>query len=156
MKRVFLIVSLCLAGGIVTLLVLAGIYMYLGHLANAPLSKPPEHGTAFVVEADFSQMPGDTNMASLEKALENRFFNIGTRAFVEPVSASRLRITLPVMTSNEVESTREAITHRGLLEFRLVNDDSDEIIRNNDPIPPDTKCCSRWKWSRARPPNTSS
>ena len=136
MKRVVLIISLCLAAGIAALLVLAGTYLYLSHLANAPLSKPPEHGTAFVVEADFSQMPGDTNMASLEKALQNRFSNIGTRAFIEPVSASQLRITLPVMESNEVEYAREAITHRGLLEFRLVNDNSEEIIQNHEPIPP--------------------
>jgi preprotein translocase subunit SecD len=145
MKRVFLIISLCLAGWIVAVLVLVGIYTYMGRLARAPLSKPPEHGIAFLVEADFSQMPGDTNMASLEKALnmvlleralENRFSNIGTRAFIEPVSASQLRISLPVMESNEVEYVREAITHRGFLEFRLVNDDSYEIIRNNEPIPP--------------------
>lgn len=136
MKKTFFIISLCLAAGIVALLVLVGTYMHLYRLAYAPLSKPPEHGTAFVVEADLSQMPGDTNMASLEKALENRFSHSGMQAFMEPLSASQLRISLPVMTTDEVESARAAITHRGLLEFRLVNDDSDEIIRNNESIPP--------------------
>ena len=136
MKKTFFIISLCLVAGIVALLVSAGTYIYLNHLANAPLSKPPEHGTAFVVEVDLSLMPGDTNMASLEKALENRFSHSGIQAFMEPLSASQLRISLPVTATDEVESARAAITHRGLLEFRLVNDDSDEIIRNNDPIPP--------------------
>jgi preprotein translocase subunit SecD len=136
MKGTLFIVSICLASLIVALLVLIGLDQYLGHWEIAPLSKPPLHGMAFVVESDFSQTPGATNMDQLEEALQKRLSGIGMRAFIEPVSASQLRIMLPFIDSNRVEAARANIAHAGFLEFRAVNDESDEIIRNNEPIAP--------------------
>jgi SecD/SecF fusion protein len=136
MKKIVLIIFLCGSFLFLTVLFLVCLSSYLNHLAEAPLSKPPEHGTTFVVEASFSPAFGDTNMASLEKVLGKRFAYLGTRAFMEPVSASQLRISVPVTTSNDVEHVREAIIHSASLEFRLVNDQSEEILKNNWPIPP--------------------
>lgn len=109
---------------------------YLRQQQNAPLSQPPAHGTACVVEADFSSMPGGTNMTLLEKALEKRFSHMGVRAYLEPVSASQLKIMLPVAATDANESVGDEITRRGFLEFRVVNDNSEQIINNNEPIPP--------------------
>ena len=109
--------------------------LYLRNQQDAPLSKAPEHGTEFIVEADLSQSPGMTNLVPVEKALDKRFSHLGLRAFVEPTSASRLRIVLPATESNDVDSVHQTITRRGFLEFRLVSDQSDDIIQKNEPIP---------------------
>jgi preprotein translocase subunit SecD len=135
MKKIFLILLLCFAGLVIAFLALAGLSSYLDYLATAPLSKAPEHGTELIIEADFSQAPGNTNMAPLEKALQKRFSGIGARAFMEPVSASKLRIVLPAAESNIVGEIGDNITRAGFLEFRLVNDNSEEIVKNNEPIP---------------------
>jgi len=123
-------------GLVISFLALAGLLTWLQNLATAPLSEAPEHGTEFLVEADFFQIPGNTNLALLEKALQRRVSGIGARAFMEPVSASQLRIVLASTESNIVEEIGDNITHSGSLEFRLVNDNSDEIIKSNEPIPP--------------------
>jgi preprotein translocase subunit SecD len=131
--RIILLIGVLLA---INILILVGLTDYLGHRATAPLSKPPDHGTTFVIEADFSQMPGDTNMTLLEQALQKRLAGMDTHAFIEPVSASQLRMMLPVTDSNMVEKIRNNITRCGALEFRLVNDQSDEILAKHLPIPP--------------------
>jgi len=95
MKKIVLIIFLCCSFLILTVLFLVCLSFYFENLAEKPLSKPPKHGTTFVVEANFSPAFGDTNMASLEKALDKRLAYVGVRTFMEPVSASQLRIMLP-------------------------------------------------------------
>jgi preprotein translocase subunit SecD len=137
MNKIFLIILIIVVLLAVNIVLLVGLTDYYDRQAYAPLTKPPDHGTTFIVEADFSQMPGDTNMALLEKVLQKRLAGMGTHAFMEPGSASQLRMMLPVADSNMVEQIRNNITRRGFLELRLVNDRSDEIIANHWPIPPD-------------------
>jgi len=123
-------------GFVVAVLALTSVSAFLRYRATAPLAKAPDHGTEFVVEADFSQTPANPGMALLEKALQRRISGIQARALIEPLSASKLRIVLPAAESNIVDEIANNISHGGSLEFRLVNDNSEEILKNHEPIPP--------------------
>jgi preprotein translocase subunit SecD len=137
MNKIIVIISLCCVGLVLAFLVLLGLSMSVEHRLYAPLSKPPEHGTEFLIEADFSQTPGDTNaLASLKQALNGRFSSMGKSAFIELLPPSQLRIDLPTTDNDEVDSISNAIVRRGFLELRMVHDNSDEIIKSNQPAPP--------------------
>jgi preprotein translocase subunit SecD len=132
MKKALPIILLCFAALVVAFFTIYGLSVYLGHLASTPLSKPPVHGTAFLVETD----SGETNLALLEEALMARVDNLGMSAYMEPVSASRLRIEVPFTNSTMIGKFRDNIARAGHLEFRLVNDNSGSILANNESIPP--------------------
>lgn len=125
--RIILLISALLA---INIILLVGLVNYLDHQATAPLFKPPEHGTEFLIEADFSQSSGDTNMLALEKALQKRLASMGTHAFMKPISASQLRMMLPATDSNTVEEVRDNIIRRGSLELRLVNGLAGDFIES--------------------------
>jgi preprotein translocase subunit SecD len=133
MKKTILTVCAVLAG---LVLGLACLSVYLGHRQAALLSQPPSHGTAFIIEAGLSGTPGDTNtMAALKETLRNRFSKFGTRIFWEPISASRVRISVPITDAQAGKVAQNLISRRGFLEFRLVNENSDELVRQGD-VPP--------------------
>ena len=131
--QIILLIGALLA---INIILLVGLVDHLDRQETAPLAKPPEHGTEFLIEADFSQSSGDTNMAKLKRALQKRLAGMGTHAFMEPASASQLRMMMPYSDSNMVEKVRNNITRRGFLELRLANDQSDQILANHFPIPP--------------------
>ena len=84
MKRVILIVCAAAISGI---LVLLGLAAYPRHRQTALLSKPPEHGTSFVIEADFSKAGGSTNnLAKLKETTLRRSSRLGVRVYWEPIS----------------------------------------------------------------------
>lgn len=147
MKKIIIIISLCCAGLVLAFLVLLGLSMAVEHRLYAPLSKPPAHGTEFLVWADLAQSPGDTNsLASLKEALNARFSAMGTRAFIESLPPSQLRVDLPITKSDEADSIRNAIVQRGFLELRLVHDNSNEIIKDYQPIPPGYEVLQSMEW----------
>jgi preprotein translocase subunit SecD len=138
MKKAILIILLCCAGLMLTFLALTAFFMYLQHQQSLPLSKPPEHGTEFLIQADLSQTPGDTNaLASLGETLIKRFSGMGKRVFIESLPPSQLRVELPITNHNEADSISEVIVRPGFLELRTVNDDSDEMLQNHKPVPSD-------------------
>jgi preprotein translocase subunit SecD len=118
---------------ILALIVWARILTQSQHM----LSAPPGHGVDFIIEADLSQMQGQAEpLQLLKKSLAKRLAFLGVGAYMKTISASQLRIALPITRSNDVEYARNLITRSGLMEMRLVNERSDAMVQNGNPIPP--------------------
>ena len=54
----------------------------------------------------------------------------------QSAGGNRILIQLPGLSQSDKESAREQIQKPAYLEFRMVHDNSDEIIKNNEPVPP--------------------
>ena len=78
--------------------------------------------------------------AALSQAIEVLRKRIDRFGVAEPIIQSaggnRILIQLPGLSQSDKESAREQITKSAYLEFRMVHENSDEIISNGDPIPP--------------------
>jgi SecD/SecF fusion protein len=106
-------------------------------------------GTSFLVEMDTNVLYADTNnvrsqsdltSAAVSQAMEVLRKRIDRFGVAEPVFQSAggntILIQLPGLSPSDKESAKTQIQKTAYLEFRMVRDDSDEIIRNNEPIPP--------------------
>jgi len=135
---------------------LACLSVYLGQRQTTLLSRPPLHGSAFLIEADLSGTPGVTNaMARIKARLKNRFSKFGTRIYWEPVSESRARISVPIADARAGETAKNLISRRGFLEFRLVHENSDELVRQGD-LPPGYEALKSADDPRGGPPQAQS
>ena len=116
---------------------LGGLVAYLNYRQAALFSQPPQHGTAFVLEADLSKAHGDTNvLATLKEAVRKRFWKLGVRIFWEPISETRIRVVAPIVENKDADAARDFIIRGGMLEFRLVHDESDQLVERGE-VPPD-------------------
>jgi preprotein translocase subunit SecD len=129
MNRVLWVIIAILVAGI---LFWGGVLAYLRHTHTTFLPRCPEHGTAFVIEPQAAE-PGGTapDWPKLKELLRQRFLRFGTRIYWEPVSATRVRIAAPIVNPRDAEAARRSIFRGGLLEFRLVHEDSEALIRDN-------------------------
>jgi SecD/SecF fusion protein len=110
-------------------------------------------GTAFLVEMDTSALTnaatgGDTNGVNSAKDIEGalsqavevlrkRVDQFGVaEPVIQPVGGNQILIQLPGLSEADKESAATNIQKAAYLEFRLVKEDSQEIIDNNEPIPP--------------------
>jgi SecD/SecF fusion protein len=106
-------------------------------------------GTSFLVEMDTNVLYADTNnvrsqsdltSAALSQAVEVLRKRIDRFGVAEPVIQSaggnKILIQLPGLSPSDKESAKTQIQKTAYLEFRMVRDDSQEIIDNRQPIPP--------------------
>jgi len=109
-------------------------------------------GTAFLVEMDTNALAasannGDTNanrtvdtsgaLSQAVEVLRKRVDQFGVaEPVIQPVGANQILIQLPGLSEADKESAATNIQKAAFLEFRLVKDDSDDIIQNNEPVPP--------------------
>jgi len=107
-------------------------------------------GTAFLVEMDTNTLanPGDTNAVvssqdtagALSQAVEVLRKRVDEFGVAEPViqlmGGNQILIQLPGLSEADKDSAATNIQKAAYLEFRMVKEDSDEIINNNEPIPP--------------------
>jgi SecD/SecF fusion protein len=109
-------------------------------------------GTAFLVEMDTNALAasasnGDTNairtvdtsgaISQAVEVLRKRVDHFGVaEPVIQPAGANQILIQLPGLSEADKESAATNIQKAAFLEFRLVKEDSDEIINNNEPIPP--------------------
>ena len=106
-------------------------------------------GTSFLVEMDTNVLYADTNnvqtrsdltSAALSQAVEVLRKRIDRFGVAEPVIQSaggnKILIQLPGLSPSDKESAKAQIQRKAYLEFRMVRDDSQEIIDNKLPIPP--------------------
>ena len=110
-------------------------------------------GTEFLVEMDTNalanaQDESDTNHAAgavdtggaISQAVEvlrKRVDAFGVaEPVIQPAGGNRILIQLPGLSEADKESAKEQIQKAAYLEFRMVKDDSDEIIAEHEPIPP--------------------
>ncbi len=107
-------------------------------------------GTSFLVSMDTNVLlaaestnsvrnSADVTSAALSQAVEVLRKRIDRFGVAEPVIQSaggnRILIQLPGLSQSDKESAKQQIQKTAYLEFRMVNDNSDEIVRNGEPIP---------------------
>ena len=110
-------------------------------------------GTSFLVEMDTNALANaqddtGTNQvarsADISSALSQAVEVLRKRvdAFgvaepvIQPAGGNRILIQLPGLSQSVKESAKEQIQKKAYLEFRMVKSDSDEILKNGEPIPP--------------------
>ena len=106
-------------------------------------------GTSFLVSMNTNVLYADTNnvqarsdltSAALSQAVEVLRKRIDRFGVAEPVIQSaggnQILIQLPGLSPSDKEMAKEQIEKPAYLEFRMVRDNSDEIIANHEPIPP--------------------
>ncbi|HEY5344895.1 MAG TPA: protein translocase subunit SecD [Verrucomicrobiae bacterium] len=97
-------------------------------------------GTSFLVEMDTTKLANTNDTSSaLSQAIEVLRKRIDRFGVAEPVIQSaggnRILIQLPGLSQADKDSAKSQIQKTAFLEFRMVKDDSDEIIKNGEPIP---------------------
>jgi SecD/SecF fusion protein len=107
-------------------------------------------GTSFMVEMDTNVLlaaEGTNNLrstseitsAALSQAIEVLRKRIDRFGVAEPIIQSaggnRILVQLPGLSQADRESAETQIKQKAFLEFRLVHERSDEIIKNGEPIP---------------------
>jgi len=129
MKRIIVLVFAAVLSGV---LVLAGLLAYLRHTQTALLSKPPEHGISFVIEAQLAEAGGSTNdLAKLKETLQKRCSSLGVRIYWEPILGTRVRVVTPILSPGDAE----LVCRGGRLEFRLVHEESEKLLQSNEVAP---------------------
>jgi preprotein translocase subunit SecD len=130
LNRIILLIC-AVVGGLLCLLVTLGIYRL--YPRTALLSKPPIHGSSFVIEADFSQAALDTNnLARLREAIQRRASKFGTKIFWEPISESRVRVLAAIKNPEDTQAVSRTLFSHGLLELRLVHPDNDKLVEQGE------------------------
>ena len=130
-KNLLFVVSAIVAG-LAFVVIVSGL---LRSLESGPLSKAPEHGTSFLIEAVVPESGGGTNdLAALKEAMLARASRLGVRISWEPVSATRVRLSAPVTNPGRAQVVRDEICRGGLLELRLVLEGTNSL-NSSSPIP---------------------
>jgi len=98
-------------------------------------------GTSYTVEMDTNQLanPEDASGALSQgiEVLRKRIDRFGVaEPIIQPAGGNRILIQLPGLSQADKESAMAQITNVAYLEFRMVKDDSQQIIDNHLPIPP--------------------
>src|SRR5882757_5611346 len=125
-------------------------------------------GTAFQVEMDTNTLANaadnGTNGVSrapdiggaLSQAIEvlrKRVDAFGVaEPVIQPAGGNRILIQLPGLSQSVKESAKAQIQKKAYLEFRMVSEDSEKIIRNGDPIPPGYELLKRVQPQPSGPP----
>jgi SecD/SecF fusion protein len=107
-------------------------------------------GTAFLVEMDTNVLfAEDTNnvrsradetsaaLSQAEEVLRKRIDQFGVaEPVIQSAGGNQILIQLPGLSPSDKESAKVQIQKSAYLEFRMVKEDSAEIINNHEPIPP--------------------
>ena len=108
-------------------------------------------GTAFLVELDTNVLFSTTEtnlvrtraeelnsaLSQAEDVLRRRIDQFGVaEPVIQSAGGNEILIQLPGLAQSDKESARVAILKPAYLEFRMVNDRSEEIIANHEPVPP--------------------
>jgi SecD/SecF fusion protein len=108
-------------------------------------------GTSFLVEMDTNKLlaaSDDTNkvastadisgaLSQAVEVLRKRVDAFGVaEPVIQPAGGNRILIQLPGLSEADKNTAKTNIQKAAYLEFRMVKDDSDEIIKNGEPIPP--------------------
>jgi len=107
----------------------------LGLLAGSGCTpKAPEHGTAFLVEADLSglMLPDtpEVAMAHTRQTLQKRLDKLGVRPFIEPVGTNRLQIKVRPLSMELLKATRFQFVMGSAIEFGLVHEENASLARD--------------------------
>jgi SecD/SecF fusion protein len=125
-------------------------------------------GTSFTVEMDTAALTNavanGTNGVTREpdvsgaisqaiEVLRKRVDSFGVAEPVfQPAGGNRILIQLPGLSQSDKESAKAQIQKKAYLEFRMVSEDSDKIIRGGEPIPPGFELLKRIQPQPSGPP----
>jgi SecD/SecF fusion protein len=126
-------------------------------------------GTSFLVEMDTNalakaQDDGDTNhvarapdvsgaLSQAVEVLRKRVDQFGVaEPVIQPAGGNRILIQLPGLSQSAKESAKEQIEKAAYLEFRMVKEDSDQILKSGEPIPPGYELLKRAEPQASGPP----
>ena len=125
-------------------------------------------GTSFLVEMDTNALatatsngtngvsPAPDISGALSQAVEvlrKRVDQFGVaEPVIQPAGGNRILIQLPGLSQSAKESAKKQIQKAAYLEFRMVSEDSDKIIKNGDPIPPGYVLLKRVQAQPSGPP----
>jgi hypothetical protein len=108
-------------------------------------------GSSFLVEMDTNVLftadatnnfreRSEVTSAALSQAvnvLRRRIDRFGVaEPIIQSAGGNRILIQLPGLSQADKDSAKEQISKKAYLEFRMVHDNSDEIISSGEPIPP--------------------
>lgn len=130
MGRIILMVCAALVGAV---LLVAGITFYFNHREAALLTQAPDHGTEFILEVEHSKASAGTNEHSLlREAIRSRASRVGVRVYWEPISNSQVRVVAALRNPGDSQKVQSLLFRQGVLEFRLVHQDSERLIQNGE------------------------
>src|ERR1035437_8864185 len=105
-------------------------------------------GTSFLVGIDTNYLAGDTNsivpretrqpqaLMQAAEVLRNRVDQFGVaEPVIQPAGSDRLLIQLPGLSDADKDNARAQIQKAAYLEFRMVHEDSDQLVKNGE-VPP--------------------
>ena len=97
---------------------------------KAPLASPPARGTEFVIQAGPGKLADFTNsLPALETAIRKRFSDSGYQIFWQQLQPGQVRIVTPIVDTKEVAAISVSAFRNALLEFRLVHEESDALMK---------------------------
>jgi SecD/SecF fusion protein len=129
-------------------------------------------GTSFLVEMDTNALAipeDDTGTNHITRApdvsgalsqavevLRKRVDAFGVaEPVIQPAGGNRILIQLPGLSQSVKESAKAQIQKAAYLEFRMVKPDSDEILKNGEPIPPGFELLKRIEPQPSGPPQVT-
>src|SRR5450432_956077 len=129
-------------------------------------------GTSFLVEMDTNALANaqdDTGTNHINRAadvsgalsqavevLRKRVDAFGVaEPVIQPAGGNRILIQLPGLSQSVKESAKAQIQKKAFLEFRMVKPDSDEILKNGEPIPPGYELLKRVEPQPTGPPHVT-
>jgi SecD/SecF fusion protein len=129
-------------------------------------------GTSFLVEMDTNALANaqdDTGTNHITRAadvsgalsqavevLRKRVDAFGVaEPVIQPAGGNRILIQLPGLSQSVKESAKAQIQKAAYLEFRMVKPDSDEILKNGEPIPPGYELLKRVEPQPTGPPHVT-
>jgi len=129
MKRAILIVCALVVTVVLSLILIAA---FLQQQRPTLLSKPPEHGWSFVIRVDSPDAGSTNNLAELKNAIQSRSARLGFGVYWEPISESRVRLAVSAPETVDPQMLSTELFSRGRLEFRLVHEESDQLIEKGE------------------------
>jgi protein-export membrane protein SecD len=105
-----------------------------GCSASADLAKAPEHGVSIVLEYT-PPTTGTNAAATLKEIAARRLDRFGTQGYFESISTNKLRITIPSTDAKQITRLTNLFGLAGVLEFRLVHPQNDELIAQGKTAP---------------------
>jgi SecD/SecF fusion protein len=128
-------------------------------------------GTSFLVEMDTNALANaDDNgtngvsrapdvsgaLSQAVEVLRKRVDAFGVaEPVIQPAGGNRILIQLPGLSQSAKESAKTQIQKAAYLEFRMVRDDSDEILKSGGPIPPGYELLKRIEPQPSGPPQVT-
>jgi preprotein translocase subunit SecD len=96
-------------------------------------SPVPRHGTAFLIEFGTNNLqaaatPATQDLDRAVNVMRNRLADAGFQFQVERSGLDRLLIKVGILGSNDVAAARQVLSQAGILEFRMVHPESDQLL----------------------------